>query len=57
LVIGDLDHPLVVDCGNAIGARLVDCRVITVHGVDHMLPLHEPQRIAELVAAALTRCS
>jgi 3-oxoadipate enol-lactonase len=57
LVIGDLDHPLVVDCGNAIGARLVDCRVITVHGVDHMLPLREPQRIAELVAAALTRCS
>ena len=57
LVIGDLDHPLVVDCGNAIGARLVDCRVITVHGADHMLPLRQRQRIAELVAAALTRCS
>ena len=42
MVIRDRDHPLVVDCGNAIGARLVDCRVITVHGVDHMLPLREP---------------
>lgn len=57
LVIGDLDYPMVVDCANAIGAYLVDCRVITVHGADHMLPLREPQRIAELVAAALTRCS
>jgi len=57
LVIGDLDYPMVVDCANAIGAYLVDCRVITVLGADHMLPLREPQRIAELVAAALTRCS
>jgi len=57
LLIGDLDHPMVVDCANEIDARLVDCRVITVQGADHMLPLREPQRIAELVAAALTRCS
>ncbi|MHB8300559.1 MAG: alpha/beta fold hydrolase [Dermatophilaceae bacterium] len=57
LVIGDLDHPMVVDCANAIGARLVGCRVITVHGTDHMVPLRVPQRIAELVAAALVRCS
>ena len=57
LVIGDLDHPIVVEIANAIGARLVDCRVITAHGADHMVPLREPERIAELVAAALTRCS
>ena len=57
LVIGDLDHPMLVDCANAIGALLVGCRVIAVHGADHMLPLRVPQRLAELIAAALIRCS
>ena len=56
LVIGDLDHAMVVDCANAIGAHLVGCRVSTVHGADHTLPLREPERLAEPIAVALTRC-
>jgi len=54
LVIGDLDYPMVVDCSNAIGADVVGCRMIIVQGADHMLPLREPERLAELIAAALT---
>jgi 3-oxoadipate enol-lactonase len=53
LVYGDLEYPMVADCVQALAARIPGCRVRTVPGADHMLPLRVPGLIAELIAKAV----
>lgn len=53
VVIGDQDHPMVVDCAEVIAARIPRCRLTFRPGADHMLPLREPAVLAQLIAAHL----
>lgn len=53
LLYGDLEYPMAADCARALAARIPGCRVRTVPGADHMLPLRVPGLIAELIAKAV----
>jgi 3-oxoadipate enol-lactonase len=50
MVRGDREYPMVADCADAIASRLPDCPRIVIPGADHMLPLHAPGRLAEIIA-------
>jgi 3-oxoadipate enol-lactonase len=54
VAIGDLEYPMVDKCGRAIADRIRDCKLVTVPGADHMLPLRVPGLIADLVNNAAT---
>jgi 3-oxoadipate enol-lactonase len=49
LTIGDLDYPLMRDCGERIAGRIPGCRTVLVPGADHLLPLRAPDRLADLI--------
>jgi len=49
LVIGDLEYPMVADCGAAMARRIPGCRVVTLAGVDHLIPLRAPAVVASLI--------
>jgi pimeloyl-ACP methyl ester carboxylesterase len=49
LLIGDKDHPPLIECDKAIVARIPGCRKIDVPGGDHLLPLRVPGLVAETV--------
>lgn len=49
LLIGDQDHPPLIECDEAIVARLPGCRKIDVPGGDHLLPLRVPDRVADTI--------
>lgn len=49
VLIGDLDHPLVTECAIEVAGRIPDCRLITVPGADHLLPLRAPEILARIV--------
>lgn len=47
---GDLEYPMVTRAVQDITARIDGCRLITVPGADHLLPLRAPARLAQVVA-------
>jgi 3-oxoadipate enol-lactonase len=47
LLIGDKDHPPLIECDEAIAARIPGRRKIDVTGGDHLLPLRVPELVAE----------
>jgi len=49
LAIGDLDYPMVRDCGERIAASIPGCRLIVVPGADHLLPLRAPDALAGII--------
>ncbi len=49
LAIGDLDDPMVRECSKRIAGRIPGCRMVTVPGADHLLPLRAPGRLAGLI--------
>ena len=49
LLIGDQDHPPLIECDEAIVARIPGCRKIDVPGGDHLLPLRVPGLVAETI--------
>jgi len=51
LAIGDLDYPMVRDCGERIAAAVAGCRVIVIPGADHLLPLRAPDALADIIRA------
>jgi 3-oxoadipate enol-lactonase len=51
LAIGDLDYPMVRDCGERIAASIPGCEVIVVPEADHLLPLRAPDALAGIVSA------
>jgi pimeloyl-ACP methyl ester carboxylesterase len=48
---------MAAECARALAARIPGCRVRTVPGADHMLPLRVPGLIAELIAQAVAAYS
>ncbi len=46
---GDLDDPIVLECGDHIAARIPGCRKVVVPGADHLLPLRAPDVLADLI--------
>jgi pimeloyl-ACP methyl ester carboxylesterase len=55
VVIGDRDHPPVVDCATAVAARIPGCRVTSLPGVDHLVPLRVPEPLADMIESARQR--
>lgn len=53
LLIGDLDHPLVLRCAGDVAVRIPDCQVLTLPGVDHLLPLRAPDVVADVITEVL----
>ncbi len=51
LVIGELEYPMVDQCAREIASRIPGCRLTTVPGADHLLPLRVPGLIAGLIAS------
>ena len=49
LLIGDKDHPPLIECDEAIVARIPGCRKIDVPGGDHLLPLRVPGLVADTI--------
>jgi 3-oxoadipate enol-lactonase len=49
LLVGDKDHPPLIECDEAIAARIPGCRKIDVPGGDHLLPLRVPDLVAETI--------
>jgi 3-oxoadipate enol-lactonase len=49
LAIGDLDYPMVRECGQAIADRIPGCSTVLVPGADHMLPLRVPALLVDLI--------
>jgi 3-oxoadipate enol-lactonase len=46
MVIGELDYPMIRDCGAAIAGRIAHCRTVVVPGADHLLPMSAPAVLA-----------
>jgi 3-oxoadipate enol-lactonase len=61
MLVGDQEYPMVADVSRAIAARLSGCQTILVPGADHLLPLREPESVAnaitEITASALRASS
>jgi len=49
VAIGDLDYPIVSECGQAIADRIPNCNTVVVPGADHMLPLRVPHLLVDLI--------
>jgi 3-oxoadipate enol-lactonase len=50
MLLGDQEYPMVTDVSRAIAARLRGCQTILVPGADHLLPLREPELVANAIA-------
>ena len=55
MLLGDLEHPIVTDASRAIASRIDGCRTVLVPGSDHLLPLRNPHRLADVVSEVLAR--
>jgi 3-oxoadipate enol-lactonase len=55
VLVGDRDHADVIGCADALVAGLPGCELTELLGADHLLPLREPARLAELISAQLAR--
>lgn len=51
VLLGDLEYPMVTQASRAIAARPHGSRTILLPGADHLLPLREPGRLAQVIAA------
>lgn len=49
LLVGDRDRPTMIECNEAIAARVPGCRLVRMAGVDHLPPLRVPDLVAETV--------
>jgi 3-oxoadipate enol-lactonase len=49
VMVGDKDHPPLIECDELIAARVPGCRKIDVPGGDHLLPLRVPDLVAETI--------
>ena len=49
LMVGDKDHPPLIQCDELIVAGIPGCRKIDVPGGDHLLPLRVPDLVADTI--------
>lgn len=49
LLVGDLEYPMVADCVAAMARRIPGREVVTLPGVDHLVPLRAPEVLAQLI--------
>jgi 3-oxoadipate enol-lactonase len=52
VAVGDLEYPMVRECGEQIAAGIPGCRLVVVPGADHLLPLRAPGVLADLISDA-----
>jgi 3-oxoadipate enol-lactonase len=57
LLIGDLDRPALIECDLRSAARIPDCELIQVPGVDHLPPLRVPALVLETIRTTLARAA
>jgi 3-oxoadipate enol-lactonase len=49
LAIGDLEYPMVRDCGERIAGSIPGCSMIVMPWADHLLPLRVPDALAGII--------
>jgi 3-oxoadipate enol-lactonase len=50
VVRGDREYPMTAECSDQIAARIPGSRRIIIPGADHLLPLRDPGRLAQIIA-------
>lgn len=55
MFLGDLEYPMVADCAAAAARKIPGCRVTTLEGADHLIPLRAPGQIADAITEAVAR--
>lgn len=56
LFLGDLEYPMVADCVAAAARQIPGCRLTTLEGADHLIPLRAPGQIAAAITQAVASC-
>jgi hypothetical protein len=50
VVRGDREYPMAAECSDQIAARIPVSKRIIIPGADHLLPLRDPGRLAQIIA-------
>jgi pimeloyl-ACP methyl ester carboxylesterase len=57
VVVGSRDRVVSPKAQRALAGRIAGARLIELHGKGHLIPHHEPERLAEIVRAASHRAA
>ena len=49
LMVGDLDRAALIECDEAVAARIGGCELITMPGVDHLPAIREPDLVTQTI--------
>lgn len=49
LMVGDLDRPALIECDEAVAARIIGCELIRLPGVDHLPAMREPGLVIQTI--------
>jgi pimeloyl-ACP methyl ester carboxylesterase len=49
LMVGDLDRPALIECDEAIAARITGCELIRMPRVDHLPAIREPGLVTQTI--------
>jgi pimeloyl-ACP methyl ester carboxylesterase len=55
LLVGDADYPPFIQANREAAARIPGCELTVVPGVDHLLPLREPDLVLRTIRSTLSR--
>jgi 3-oxoadipate enol-lactonase len=55
LMVGDRDRPALIECDEAVAARIPDCELIRMPGVDHLPAIREPGLVAQTILRQIER--
>ena len=55
LLVGDADYPPLIQANREAAARIRDCELIVVPGMDHLPPLREPGLVLRTITSTLAR--
>ena len=55
ILVGDLDHPPLIESNLRAADRIAGCELVRVPGVDHMPTLRVPDRVLQLITGTLAR--
>ena len=55
LLVGDADYPPLIQANREAAARIRNCELIVVPGMDHLPPLREPGLVLRTITSTLAR--
>ena len=57
LLVGDADLPMLIECDRQIAARIPECELVEVPGVDHLPSLRVPDEVLDLIHRTIARAN